>query len=100
MFRDERRRAILCHELLHVRRRDWFWVIGEELALTALWFGLVTGVPGKSASAPFTTPGLAEGLMKLATVMILGGIVASLLARDAAAPPPGSERSRDVPPSA
>jgi TonB family protein len=34
----ERRRAILCHELLHVRRRDWLWVIGEELALTALWF--------------------------------------------------------------
>jgi bla regulator protein BlaR1 len=34
----ERRRAILCHELLHVRRRDWLWVIGEELALTVLWF--------------------------------------------------------------
>jgi TonB family protein len=34
----DRRRAILCHELLHVRRRDWLWVIGEELALTVLWF--------------------------------------------------------------
>jgi TonB family protein len=34
----ERRRAILCHELLHVRRRDWLGVIGEELALSVLWF--------------------------------------------------------------
>jgi len=34
----DRRRAIVCHELWHVRRRDWLWVLGEELALTALWF--------------------------------------------------------------
>jgi TonB family protein len=34
----DRRRAVLCHELLHVRRRDWLWVLGEELALTVLWF--------------------------------------------------------------
>ncbi len=34
----ERRRAVLCHELWHVRRRDWLWVLGEEVALTVLWF--------------------------------------------------------------
>jgi TonB family protein len=34
----DRRRAVLCHELWHVRRRDWLWVLGEELALTVLWF--------------------------------------------------------------
>ena len=34
----DRRRAVLCHELLHVRRRDWLWVLGEEVALTLLWF--------------------------------------------------------------
>jgi beta-lactamase regulating signal transducer with metallopeptidase domain len=28
----------VCHELWHVRRRDWLWVLGEELGLTALWF--------------------------------------------------------------
>ena len=26
----EHRRAVLCHELLHVRRRDWPWVLVEE----------------------------------------------------------------------
>jgi TonB family protein len=34
----DRRRAVLCHELWHVRRRDWLWVLGEELALSVLWF--------------------------------------------------------------
>jgi TonB family protein len=32
------RRAVICHELLHVRRRDWLWVLFEEAVLTALWF--------------------------------------------------------------
>ena len=31
-------RAILCHELIHVRRRDWLQTIGEELLCAALWF--------------------------------------------------------------
>ncbi|MDX2150775.1 MAG: M56 family metallopeptidase [Bryobacteraceae bacterium] len=30
--------AIACHELLHVRRRDWLAGLIEELAATALWF--------------------------------------------------------------
>lgn len=34
----EIQRAVVAHELLHVRRRDWLWVIGEELLRTALWF--------------------------------------------------------------
>src|SRR5581483_3290212 len=32
------REAILCHELLHVRRRDWIFTLGEELVRTVLWF--------------------------------------------------------------
>jgi TonB family protein len=30
--------AILCHELLHVRRRDWLFMVGEELVRAAFWF--------------------------------------------------------------
>jgi protein TonB len=32
------REAILCHELLHVRRRDWLFTVAEELVRTVLWF--------------------------------------------------------------
>ena len=28
---SEARRAVLCHELLHVRRRDWPGIVGEEV---------------------------------------------------------------------
>ena len=31
-------RAVLSHELFHVRRRDWAWLLGEELVRAALWF--------------------------------------------------------------
>jgi TonB family protein len=31
-------RAVVAHELWHVRRRDWAWVILEELLRCALWF--------------------------------------------------------------
>ena len=34
----EQRTAVLCHELLHVRRRDWPWVLVEEAVLALLWF--------------------------------------------------------------
>jgi TonB family protein len=34
----EQRRAVLCHELLHVRRGDWVWVLFEEGVLALLWF--------------------------------------------------------------
>jgi TonB family protein len=30
--------AILCHELIHVQRRDWLHTIGEELWCAVLWF--------------------------------------------------------------
>ncbi len=30
--------AILCHEVLHVRRRDWLAMLAEELVRAALWF--------------------------------------------------------------
>jgi TonB family protein len=31
-------RAILCHELLHVKRRDWLHTMAEEVWCAALWF--------------------------------------------------------------
>lgn len=31
-------RAILCHELLHVARRDWLFTLAEELIRSVLWF--------------------------------------------------------------
>lgn len=31
-------RAVLYHELLHVRRRDWPWMLVEELLRAVLWF--------------------------------------------------------------
>ena len=30
--------AVVCHELLHVNRRDWLSTIGEELVRIVLWF--------------------------------------------------------------
>ena len=32
------RQAVAAHELWHVRRHDWLWLIGEELIRAALWF--------------------------------------------------------------
>jgi beta-lactamase regulating signal transducer with metallopeptidase domain len=30
--------AVLCHELLHVARRDWWWMAVEQAVQTVLWF--------------------------------------------------------------
>lgn len=32
------RRAVLCHELVHVARRDWPWIVAENIVRAALWF--------------------------------------------------------------
>lgn len=32
------REAILAHELLHVRRRDWLFLMAEEMVRTVFWF--------------------------------------------------------------
>ncbi len=32
------RRAVLAHELLHVHRRDWAWLLVEEVLRAILWF--------------------------------------------------------------
>ncbi|HEY7389998.1 MAG TPA: M56 family metallopeptidase [Bryobacteraceae bacterium] len=32
------REAILCHELLHVRRRDWLYTLAEEMVRVVFWF--------------------------------------------------------------
>jgi beta-lactamase regulating signal transducer with metallopeptidase domain len=34
----EARRAVVCHELLHVSRHDWAWTLLEEAVQTAFWF--------------------------------------------------------------
>jgi TonB family protein len=35
---EEIRRAVIEHELWHVRRRDWLWVVAEESVRAVLWF--------------------------------------------------------------
>jgi TonB family protein len=35
---DVVQRAILCHELIHVRRRDWLHTLSEEFLCAVLWF--------------------------------------------------------------
>ena len=35
---DQIQQVVLCHELFHVRRRDWIWVIAEEVVKAVLWF--------------------------------------------------------------
>lgn len=37
-FGARAQQAILCHELLHVARRDWLFAIGEELVRAVFWF--------------------------------------------------------------
>jgi TonB family protein len=40
-FRDlsaESQEGVACHELLHVRRRDWLFILFEEAARALLWF--------------------------------------------------------------
>jgi TonB family protein len=36
--RPEIQRVVLVHELLHVQRRDWIWMMGEEVLRAVLWF--------------------------------------------------------------
>jgi TonB family protein len=31
-------RAVLAHELHHVKRGDWLWVVGEEIVRSVFWF--------------------------------------------------------------
>jgi TonB family protein len=35
---DDIRRAVVGHELIHVKRRDWPWLIVEELVVCLFWF--------------------------------------------------------------
>jgi beta-lactamase regulating signal transducer with metallopeptidase domain len=34
----EAQRTVACHELLHVARRDWSWIVVEEMARALFWF--------------------------------------------------------------
>jgi TonB family protein len=31
-------RAVLSHELIHVQRRDWLWLVAEEMVRAVFWF--------------------------------------------------------------
>ena len=35
---DAVQRAVVCHELFHVRRHDWVWVLAEEAVRASFWF--------------------------------------------------------------
>ncbi len=35
---EAKREVILCHELLHVERRDWLFTFAEEIVRAAFWF--------------------------------------------------------------
>lgn len=35
---ERARTAILCHELLHVERRDWLFILAEEMIRSIFWF--------------------------------------------------------------
>ena len=35
---SEAQRTVACHELLHVVRRDWPWIVVEEVARALFWF--------------------------------------------------------------
>ncbi len=37
-FEEGMQRAVVCHELLHVKRRDWLWNLVDELVRTLFWF--------------------------------------------------------------
>jgi TonB family protein len=32
------REAVVAHELMHIHRRDWVWVVGEEIVRSVFWF--------------------------------------------------------------
>jgi hypothetical protein len=75
---------------------------GVVLAIVAMWYGLLTSLPGKQG-APIAVglPTVTDGILRLAVVLVLGGLVTGLLLRDVATVPPTlPERPRDVPPSA
>ena len=38
LLKAELREAILCHELIHVERRDWMFTLAEEMVRAMLWF--------------------------------------------------------------
>jgi TonB family protein len=35
---SQAQRTVACHELLHVARRDWLWIVVEEMARALFWF--------------------------------------------------------------
>jgi TonB family protein len=35
---EDIQRAVISHELFHVKRRDWGWLVAEEIVCAVLWF--------------------------------------------------------------
>ena len=38
LLSESHQRAIIYHEFLHVKRRDWLFILGEQLACALFWF--------------------------------------------------------------
>jgi hypothetical protein len=75
--------------------------LGVVLAIAAGWYGLLTGLPLRNGvPVGIGNPSLAEGLLRLATVLVLGGVVVGLLTRETVTLPTfPTEQPHDVPPS-
>jgi hypothetical protein len=74
--------------------------LGVVLAIAAGWYGLLT-TPSLRNGIPIAVGGasLAEGLLRLATVLVLGGVVVGLLIRETVTVPTFPvEHPHDVPP--
>lgn len=75
--------------------------LGVVLAMAAGWYGLLTTTSLRNGMPlPLGTPSFAEGLLRLAAILVLGGVVVGLLIRETvpvAIYPP--EHPHDVPPS-
>ncbi len=37
-YPDDEQRAVMCHELIHVRRHDWLRAVGDEIVRALFWF--------------------------------------------------------------
>jgi TonB family protein len=93
---SEIERVVLCHELLHVRRRDWAWVIAEEAVRAALWFH--PGIWWLISRVRMTREEVVDELTVLATGQRRTYIEALLLFADAApvSPAPAFARRRHL----
>ena len=76
-------------------------MLGVWVAVVGLWYGLLNNLPSRDHGVvPLGNGALAETALRIAAVLVLGGVVTGLLVHDTATvtyvPP---EHPRNVPPS-